>query len=76
MARRHWIMGLVAAAGCLTLVVVVVGGAALFLTAQLRLDVGPGDPAPAVTLTELGGESLPLESLRGKVVVLDFWSSW
>ncbi len=28
------------------------------------------------TLTGLKGETLPLSSLRGKVVVLDFWATW
>ncbi len=48
---------------------------------------GPGDdpakdhpslnkPAPEVTLHPLDGEPLSLSSLKGKVVVLDFWATW
>ena len=38
-----------------------------------------GKPAPALQVTgwmNTGGEALTLESLRGKVVVLDFWGTW
>ena len=33
-------------------------------------------PAPEVALTLLDGGQLPLTSLRGKVVVIDFWATW
>lgn len=33
-------------------------------------------PAPDFTLTLLDGSPLRLSSLRGKVVMVDFWSSW
>lgn len=33
-------------------------------------------PAPAFTLRNLKGEAVSLESLRGKVVVVDFWATW
>ena len=33
-------------------------------------------PAPAFTLPARGGTSLGLESLKGKVVMLNFWASW
>ncbi|MEM1451062.1 MAG: hypothetical protein AAF957_03965 [Planctomycetota bacterium] len=38
-----------------------------------------GKPAPALQVTgwmNTGGAPLSLESLRGKVVVLDFWGTW
>ena len=35
-----------------------------------------GEPAPAVTLTMLDGTQVPLASLKGKVVVMDFWATW
>ncbi|MEM9254895.1 MAG: TlpA disulfide reductase family protein [Pseudomonadota bacterium] len=40
--------------------------------------VAVGDVAPEVTLPRMPdtGEELSLESLRGKVVYLDFWASW
>ncbi|MEO1269334.1 MAG: redoxin domain-containing protein, partial [Myxococcota bacterium] len=33
-------------------------------------------PAPDWTLTDLQGNPVPLTSLRGKVVFLNFWASW
>ena len=35
-----------------------------------------GRPAAAFTLTSFDGPPLALESLRGKVVVVNFWASW
>lgn len=34
------------------------------------------EPAPLFSLTNLKGETVSLESLKGKVVVLDFWATW
>jgi peroxiredoxin len=34
------------------------------------------EPAAAFKLQNLKGESVSLESLRGKVVVVDFWATW
>ena len=33
-------------------------------------------PANNFTLTRLNGESIQLSELRGKIVLIDFWSSW
>lgn len=33
-------------------------------------------PAPGFTLKNLNGEDVSLESMKGKVVVLDFWATW
>jgi cytochrome c biogenesis protein CcmG, thiol:disulfide interchange protein DsbE len=35
-----------------------------------------GKPAPNVQLPTLDGSTIRLESLRGRVVVLDFWATW
>ena len=35
-----------------------------------------GRPAPAFALNTFAGQPVSLESLRGKVVVLNFWASW
>lgn len=45
----------------------------------LRAQQGPvavGRKAPDFTLTTFTGEQIALESLRGKVVVVNFWASW
>jgi peroxiredoxin len=38
-------------------------------------DLPTGSAAPDVAMATLDGEPLPLASLRGKVVLLDFWST-
>lgn len=34
------------------------------------------EPAPSINLALLSGGTLALESLRGKVVIVDFWATW
>ena len=36
----------------------------------------PGDLAPGFTLSDLDGKPVSLASLKGHVVVLDFWATW
>ena len=38
--------------------------------------VRPGSPAPDFTTTDINGKPFTLSSLRGKLVILDFWASW
>ncbi len=35
-----------------------------------------GEPAPALVVPELSGETFDLAKLRGKVVVVNFWATW
>ncbi|MDR0604907.1 MAG: AhpC/TSA family protein [Bacteroidales bacterium] len=35
-----------------------------------------GYPAPEITLTDTAGNLFSLSSLKGKVVLIDFWASW
>jgi peroxiredoxin len=44
-------------------------------TAALGL-AGGTEPAPLFTLQALDGDSVSLESLRGQVVLVNFWASW
>jgi cytochrome c biogenesis protein CcmG/thiol:disulfide interchange protein DsbE len=45
--------------------------------AAAALNLGSGrEPAPTFTLATLDGDSLALESLRGQVVLVNFWASW
>ncbi|MFA6045701.1 MAG: TlpA disulfide reductase family protein [Phycisphaerales bacterium] len=41
-----------------------------------RGQVNEGDMAPAFDLKDPSGKSVTLESLKGKVVVIDFWGTW
>ena len=39
-------------------------------------DLKVGQNAPAFKITDLNGRTFDLESLKGKVVLLDFWATW
>ena len=39
-------------------------------------NVQPGKDAPDFTTEDINGEQFTLSSLKGKVVILDFWASW
>jgi thiol-disulfide isomerase/thioredoxin len=45
-------------------------------TSKAAKRAGVGKPLPSFELTLLGGESVSAESLRGKVVLIDFWATW
>ncbi|MBK7311400.1 MAG: TlpA family protein disulfide reductase [Sphingobacteriaceae bacterium] len=38
--------------------------------------LGIGNDAPEINLPDVNGKDLALSSLRGKVVLIDFWASW
>lgn len=44
--------------------------------AELANRLAPGKPAPEIVMNDQYGKSLPLSSLKGKVVLIDFWASW
>jgi thiol-disulfide isomerase/thioredoxin len=43
---------------------------------QSRKKLAPGTPTPEITMNTPDGKPLSLSSLKGKVVLLDFWASW
>jgi cytochrome c biogenesis protein CcmG/thiol:disulfide interchange protein DsbE len=71
--RRALLLGVVA---------VVVSAAAVLLSVGLRRDpsVAPspliGRTAPDFTLNQLDGKPFTLSTLRGQIVVVNFWASW
>ena len=50
----------------------------LFLTVGLRLVQAGllGNPAKPFIVTSLDGKTISLDSLKGKVVILNFWATW
>jgi thiol-disulfide isomerase/thioredoxin len=67
-----------AGAGVLALALVGLGGNAVWAARHMEAlrPVRLGQPAPAFELPRLDGGALSLPSLRGRVVVLDFWATW
>ncbi|HNP47636.1 MAG TPA: TlpA disulfide reductase family protein [Bacteroidia bacterium] len=43
---------------------------------QLPVGTEIGNMAPEIKLTTPEGKVLPLSSLKGKIVLIDFWASW
>jgi len=41
-------------------------------SAQVRI----GQKAPEISLPDVSGKTIQLSSLRGKIVLVDFWASW
>ena len=49
----------------------------MLLLAPVSVFAGkPGDAAPAFTLADVHGNTVTLDSLKGKVVLLNFWAPW
>jgi peroxiredoxin len=51
-----------------------IGFAVVSITAKAQVKYG--DMAPEIALPSASGDTLKLSSLKGKVVLLDFWASW
>lgn len=64
------------AAGLHALVLACLLGLGLGCEGGEPVAVDPLGPAPAFRLPLLSGGELDLESLRGRLVVLDFWATW
>jgi peroxiredoxin len=49
----------------------------MLLLAPISVFAGkPGDVAPAISLADVHGDTVTLGSLKGKVVLLNFWAPW
>ncbi len=72
--RLRWATWLLVVAVLLALA----GSALRFWRRPRQLAPGPrrGDPAPAYAAAGLDGDTVSLASLRGDVVLLNFWASW
>lgn len=44
--------------------------------AALASRLAPGQPAPEIVMNGRDGKPLPLSSLKGNIVLIDFWASW
>jgi thiol-disulfide isomerase/thioredoxin len=43
---------------------------------EANMFLAPGKPAPDFTQNDVNGKPISLSSLKGKVVLIDFWASW
>jgi peroxiredoxin len=50
--------------------------AASVLIASAARALAPGDVPPAIAMPDLNGKEVDWTSLKGKVVLVDFWASW
>ena len=48
----------------------------LFSLSSLDANAGVGDAAPDFTLRNIKGKQVSLSSLKGKVVLINFWATW
>jgi peroxiredoxin len=48
----------------------------LFISFVAKAQPGIGMQSPEITLKDATGKDLNLSSLKGKVVLIDFWASW
>lgn len=48
----------------------------LLVTPFKAYSAGVGEAAPVFTLKDMKGNTVTLESFKGKIVFLDFWASW
>lgn len=51
-------------------------GALVLFAAASVCALGSGDRAPDIALRDLNGGLVSMASLRGRVVLVDFWASW
>jgi peroxiredoxin len=48
----------------------------LFSSQAVFCQLKVNDVAPEISLPNMNGENINLSSLKGKVVIIDFWASW
>ena len=69
MMSRRLVLGLAATAAAIVIAV-------LLVSEPAPDPIRAGQPAPGFELPLLDGGTIPLESLRGRVVLLNFWATW
>ncbi len=56
--------------------ILVISIAAALAAGTLAAQIVPNMPAPAFSIKDMTGKTITLDSLKGKVVVLNFWATW
>jgi thiol-disulfide isomerase/thioredoxin len=55
---------------------IIVAFVLMLFSASLFAQVTIGQEAPEISLPNVAGNTVALSSLKGKIVLLDFWASW
>ncbi|MBL7757439.1 MAG: TlpA family protein disulfide reductase [Chitinophagaceae bacterium] len=61
---------------CLNKIIAAIGFSLLLCKVQAQETANISDPRLQIRLPAVNGDSISLASLKGKVVLLDFWASW
>jgi thiol-disulfide isomerase/thioredoxin len=61
---------------CLNKIIAAIGFSLLLCKVQAQETANISDPRLQIRLPAVNGDSISLSSLKGKVVLLDFWASW
>ena len=56
--------------------VFVMAASVILIQLDARAAAEPGQPAPALVVQELSGQTFDLAAMRGKVVIINFWATW
>jgi thiol-disulfide isomerase/thioredoxin len=68
---RYWLRRVI-----LMVLIGMIGFAVYQVIQQNKNPLKVGDVVPDIAFTTMDGKSITLKSLRGKVVMLNFWGSW
>lgn len=69
-------LGYLVAAAILPIILLAVLGAVLLARMPTLSPAAEGQPAPDFALADLDGNTVRLDDLRGRPVVVNFWASW
>lgn len=70
------VIGLMTLLCCFTWSAQIQSPASDLIVGDTTVGLGLGNKAPEIVMKDINGKRISLSSLRGKMVLLDFWASW
>jgi peroxiredoxin len=58
------------------IIFLILSGSVVLSVAAQQTGIEPGNKAPEIRLPNLKGDTIALSSLKGKLVLIDFWGTW